>query len=54
MSKSDRAPEELGARYAEVGRWFAKHGARLGHSNRLAGPDSAAARASASRRGAGG
>jgi hypothetical protein len=32
-------PEELGARYAEVGRWFAEHRERLGHGNQLQGPE---------------
>jgi len=32
-------PEELRKRYAEVGRWFAEHQARLGHGNQLQGPE---------------
>lgn len=33
--------EELRRRYAEVGRWFAEHRARLGHGNQLQGPQTA-------------
>ena len=32
-------PEDLGARYAQVGRWFAEHRERLGHGNQLQGPE---------------
>ncbi len=35
------SPEELSERYAQVGRWFAEHGGRLGHGNQLQGPDTA-------------
>ena len=31
-------PEELHKRYAEVGRWFTEHGARVTSSARLQGP----------------
>jgi hypothetical protein len=34
-------PEELGARYAKVGQWFAEHGARMGPGNQLQGPETA-------------
>jgi hypothetical protein len=34
-------PEELGARYAEVGAWFAEHQARIGPSNQLQGRETA-------------
>jgi hypothetical protein len=37
----DMTPEELRARYAEVGRWFAENGTRLGHGNQLQGPETA-------------
>jgi hypothetical protein len=32
-------PEELGERYAQVGRWFAENQSRLGHGNQLQGPE---------------
>ena len=35
------APEELAARYAQVGRWFAEHEAKMGHGNQLQGPETA-------------
>src|SRR5690349_23613439 len=34
-------PDELRARYAEVGAWFAKHGSKIGPSNQLQGPETA-------------
>ena len=34
-------PDELRARYAEVGAWFAEHRARIGGSNQLQGPETA-------------
>jgi hypothetical protein len=34
-------PEQLREQYAQVGRWFAKHQARLGHSNQLQGSETA-------------
>jgi len=34
-------PEELKARYAEVGRWFMEHRARMGSTHQLQGPDTA-------------
>jgi hypothetical protein len=34
-------PEQLRDRYAQVGRWFAQHQARLGHGNQLQGPETA-------------
>ncbi len=44
-TRSDQAafdamnPDELGRRYAEVGRWFAEHRAKLGRGNQLQGPE---------------
>jgi hypothetical protein len=35
------SPEELRARYTEVGRWFAENRARLGHGAQLQGPETA-------------
>lgn len=35
------SPEELRARYAEVGAWFGRHHSKLGHGNQLQGPDTA-------------
>jgi len=35
------APNELRARYAEVGAWFAEHRAKIGGSNQLQGPETA-------------
>lgn len=35
------SPDELGKRYAEVGRWFAENKARVVSSNRLQGPHTA-------------
>jgi hypothetical protein len=35
------APDELGARLAEVGRWFGEHQAKIGESNQLQPPDTA-------------
>src|SRR5262252_1806138 len=35
------SPEELRARYAEVGAWFAEHRSRIGPSQQLQGPDTA-------------
>ena len=35
------SPEELRARYAEVGAWFAEHGSKIGGSQQLQGPDTA-------------
>ena len=34
-------PDELRARYAEVGAWFAEHAAKIGGTNQLQGPESA-------------
>lgn len=34
-------PEQLGERYAQVGRWFAEHRDRLGAGNQLQGPETA-------------
>src|SRR5689334_22617770 len=34
-------PDELRARYAEVGAWFAEHRAKIGGSNQLQGPETA-------------
>lgn len=34
-------PEQLQARYAQVGQWFAAHQAKLGHGNQLQGPQTA-------------
>lgn len=34
----DMTEEARGAQYAEVGRWFAEHSARLGHGNQLQPP----------------
>jgi hypothetical protein len=34
-------PDQLRNRYAEVGRWFAEHQAKLGHGNQLQGPETA-------------
>lgn len=35
------SPDELRARYAEVGAWFAEHGSKIGPSNQLQGPETA-------------
>jgi hypothetical protein len=35
------SPDQLRARYAEVGRWFAENRARLGHGAQLQGPETA-------------
>ena len=35
------SPDELRARYAEVGRWFQQNGPRILESQQLQGPDSA-------------
>src|SRR2546421_83494 len=37
------SPEELRARYAEVGAWFAEHRSRIGATNQLQGPETATA-----------
>lgn len=34
-------PEQLRERYAQVGRWFAEHQAKLGHGSQLQGPETA-------------
>jgi hypothetical protein len=34
-------PDELRARYAQVGAWFAEHRERIGATNQLQGPDTA-------------
>ena len=34
-------PDELRARYAEVGAWFAEHASRIGSTNQLQGPEAA-------------
>ena len=34
-------PDQLRARYAEVGAWFAEHKAKIGPSNQLQGPETA-------------
>ena len=34
----DTTEEARNAQYAEVGRWFAEHGAKLGHGNQLQPP----------------
>ena len=34
----DMTEEARNAQYAEVGRWFAEHGAKLGHGNQLQPP----------------
>ena len=34
-------PDELRARYAEVGAWFAEHRSKIGPSNQLQGPETA-------------
>ena len=34
----DTTEEARNAQYAEVGRWFAEHGAKLGHGNQLKPP----------------
>jgi hypothetical protein len=34
-------PDQLHERYAQVGRWFAGHGGRMGHGHQLQGPDTA-------------
>jgi hypothetical protein len=34
-------PDELRARYTEVGAWFAEHASRIGPSNQLQGPETA-------------
>jgi hypothetical protein len=33
------SPDELRARYAEVGAWFVEHGSKIGPSNQLQGPE---------------
>ncbi|HYK33022.1 MAG TPA: YciI family protein [Streptosporangiaceae bacterium] len=35
------SPDELAARYAEVGAWFAEHQSKIGATNQLQGPASA-------------
>src|SRR6185369_10471427 len=35
------SPDELRARYAEVGAWFAEHRSKIGPSNQLQGPETA-------------
>jgi len=35
------SPDELGARYAQVGAWFAEHRSKIGATNQLQGPESA-------------
>jgi hypothetical protein len=35
------SPDELRARYAEVGAWFAEHGSKIGPTNQLQGPETA-------------
>lgn len=34
-------PDQMRARYAEVGAWFAEHRAKIGASRQLAGPETA-------------
>lgn len=34
-------PDELAARYAQVGAWFAEHQAKIGGTNQLQGPEAA-------------
>jgi hypothetical protein len=34
-------PDELKARYAEVGAWFGKHRSKIGATNQLQGPETA-------------
>ena len=36
-------PEELRARYAQVGAWFAEHASKIGSSNQLQGSETATA-----------
>ena len=36
-------PEELRARYAEVGAWYAEHASKIGATSRLQGPETATA-----------
>ena len=38
---SAMTPDELRARYAEVGAWFAEHRARIGATGQLQGPEAA-------------
>jgi hypothetical protein len=35
------SPDELRARYAEVGAWFAKHRSKIGSTHQLQGPETA-------------
>ena len=35
------SPKELGARYEEVGAWFAEHGSKISHAGQLQGPETA-------------
>src|ERR671938_2100627 len=35
------SPEQLRARYAQVGAWFAEHHSKIGATNQLEGPESA-------------
>ena len=35
------SPDELRARYSEVGAWFAEHGSKIGPSQQLQGPETA-------------
>jgi hypothetical protein len=35
------SPEELRARYADVGAWFAEHRSKIGSSHQLQGPETA-------------
>jgi hypothetical protein len=35
------SPDELRARYAEVGAWFAEHRSQIGSTNQLQGPETA-------------
>jgi hypothetical protein len=35
------SPDELRARYAQVGAWFAEHRSKIGATNQLRGPDTA-------------
>lgn len=37
----DMTEDARNAQYAEVGRWFAEHGAKLGHGNQLQPPHTA-------------
>jgi hypothetical protein len=37
------SPDELRARYAQVGAWFAEHRSRIGATNQLQGPETATA-----------